>query len=751
MICTSIMKIPGSPLSRRASLSNSNPQPRCCSFMRSRERSRAPRGILEDCYSVRDGSSAWRSHQSNPYNRGEFVRCRGWICLFVTISPTKTITSNVLPPGSSDMEPDERTQMGKAFKSPETRLHAHVRDRDTRQLRLAVAAAELEIDHFDCEFGTALNVAVRCDNHAAVDIFLDAGADLWKGGTEAPTSPIVTAISSGNINIFSRFCEKLAQGGSSVPTRRCNYILTQAARYGDIPILKEVLTWQAEWLTVTQMSALGAAVANWQVEAAKLLQNRFQPTRRDLTSFLRSAVGFKSDVVDLCPEYGSVDYLHQKELVSFLISVSADPDDTTDGPSPILAAVEFVDLVGALQALLEQGAQPNTRGREGETALHRLGVPIRYKKYTGQCQLHEAGVRLLLAHGALYLDHLPPHSQDPLLWVDMKNDKGETLLHWAAAGKSLDVIRFLIERGANSPLMCALAPTLKYGRSGAHNQKAVQAAKILLQHGADPGVQTSEFWTPLHCLAQHADDDDRGEIAAMANHLIQNGGRSVATRATLPRGSSSGAIGLWGSLVPETIQADGDDIVVRLGMPLHWAVAHGAVSVAAALIASNADLEITDGDGNRPADLIDSSPRLRRRLAWRDKMTQLLAGSQAAMIRRLRDTALHEDFSMWLAVPHTVCGRRSKLIISGLDDDGPAAAGPASSWTVKCSSATGRTRGAAAAGLAMATLPRAPAAVCGQTGGSSRLSACAVPSKKMTAPPRAAASTMTSLRSRSAS
>ncbi|PMB72187.1 Ankyrin-1 [Beauveria bassiana] len=561
------------------------------------------------------------------------------------------------------MERDERTQMRKAFKSPETRLHAHVRDHDTRQLRLAVAAAELEIDHFDSEFGTALNVAVRCDNHAAVDVLLDAGADLWKRGTEVPTSPVVTAISSGNIDIFSRFCEKLAQGGFSVPQRRCNYILTEAAGYGDIPILEEVLTWQAEWRTVTQMSALGAAVANWQVEAVKLLQNRFQPARRDLTSFLRSAVGFKSDVVDLCPEYGSVDYLHQKELVSFLIGAGADPDDTTDGPSPLLAAVEFVDLVGALQALLEQGAQPNTRGREGETALHRLGVPIRYKKYTGQCQLHEAGVRLLLAYGAcvtdkdnrgntplhfaafgsnshifsLYLDHLPPHSQDPLVWVEMKNDKRETLLHWAAAGKSLNVMRFLIERGANvnslsdnswSPLMCALAPTLKYGRSGAHNQKAVQAAKILLQHGADPGVQTSEFWTPLHCLAQHADDDDRGEIAAMAKHLIQNGGRSVATRATLPRGSSSGAIGLWGSLVPETIQADGDDIVVRLGMPLHWAVAHGAVSVAAALIASNPDSEITDGDGNRPADLIDSSPHLRRRLAWRDKMTQLLAGAR---------------------------------------------------------------------------------------------------------------------------
>ncbi|KAM3425801.1 hypothetical protein NHJ13734_009923, partial [Beauveria thailandica] len=188
------------------------------------------------------------------------------------------------------MEPNERTQMEKAFKSPETRLHAHVRDRDTRQLRLAVAASELEIDHFDSEFGTALNVAVRCNNYAAVDVLLDAGADLWNGGTEA-------------------------------------------ARYGHVPILEEVLTWQAEWCTVTQMSALGAAVANWRVEAMKLLQNRFKPARRDLTAFLRSAVGFKSDVVDPCPEYGSVDYLHQKELVSFLISAGADADDTTDGPS----------------------------------------------------------------------------------------------------------------------------------------------------------------------------------------------------------------------------------------------------------------------------------------------------------------------------------------------------------------------------------------------------------------------------------
>lgn len=567
------------------------------------------------------------------------------------------------------MDHDERTRMSNAFKSSETCLHAHVRDRDIRQLRLAVAAAGLEIDHFDFEFGTALNVAVRCNNHAAVGVLLDAGADLWNGGTEVPTSPIVTAISSGNIDIFSRLCEKLIQGASPVAPRRCNYILTQAARYGDVPILEEVLTWQAEWSTHTQMSALAEAVVSWRVEAVKLLQNRFQPTRRALTSFLRSAVNFKSNAGDLCPEYSGVDYLRQKELVSFLIGAGADPDDTTDGQSPLLTAVEFVDLVGALQALLEQGAKPNARGREGDTALHRLGVPIRYKQYTGQsqCQLHEAGVRLLLAYGAcvtdkdkrgntplhfaafgsnlhifsLYVDHLPPHSQDPSVWVDMKNDKGETLLHWAAAGKSLDVMRFLIERGANvnslsdnawSPLVCALAYTLKYGRSGAHNQKAAQAAKILLQHGSDPSVQTSEFWTPLHCLAQHKDDDDQGEIAALAKHLIQNGGRSVATRATLPHEKScSGAIGLWGSLVPEAIQVDGDDVVVRLGMPLHWAVAHGAVSVAAALVASNADPQATDGNGNRAADLLDLSPRLRNPghlPKWHDRMTQVLAGVQ---------------------------------------------------------------------------------------------------------------------------
>lgn len=161
---------------------------------------------------------------------------------------------------------------------------------DTRQ-RLSVAAEELEIDRFDFEFGTALNAAVRCSNRAAVDALLDAGADLWNGGTEVPTSPIVTAISSGNMDVFTRFCEKLTQGGSSIPQRRCNNILILAARYGHIPILEEVLTWQAEWSTDTQKSALSGAVANWRLKAVKLLQNRFQPTRRDLTAFLHSAAG----------------------------------------------------------------------------------------------------------------------------------------------------------------------------------------------------------------------------------------------------------------------------------------------------------------------------------------------------------------------------------------------------------------------------------------------------------------------------
>lgn len=95
----------------------------------------------------------------------------------------------------------------------------------------------------------------------------------------------------------------------------------------------------------------------------------------------------------------------------------------------------------------------------------------------------------------MYLENLPNFDDKCSILKDLRNEKGETLLHQAAWGKNLDVMRFLIQHGAGvndvtkdgrTPLLFALKPSTIFLRSVKQNKKAGEAAKLLLMHGAHP-------------------------------------------------------------------------------------------------------------------------------------------------------------------------------------------------------------------------------------------------------------------------
>ncbi|KAF5139255.1 Ankyrin-3 [Metarhizium anisopliae] len=183
--------------------------------------------------------------------------------------------------------------------------------------------------------------------------------------------------------------------------------------------------------------------------------------------------------------------MNQQQLISWLADAGADPNSTADGANIACALIEAatcVDLAGVLKALLEKGADPNGRG----AALHHLGSPAHsvYRRGPKQC-FHETGIRLLLQHGAsftvqdelgntplhyaafgsnlhifsLYTTVLPVDSLHGNALKSIKNDSGQTLLHWAGGGKKIDILRLLLSSGANvhaandndgTPLMSAL-------------------------------------------------------------------------------------------------------------------------------------------------------------------------------------------------------------------------------------------------------------------------------------------------------
>lgn len=565
--------------------------------------------------------------------------------------------------------------MQDAFSSPESVLHACVRDNNIPKLRqLTSLCSAQELEYEDPDFGSPLQVAVLCDNLVAVGVLLDAGADplAINPGEETPTSAFNLAIRSGKRDILQRLWSHVAPGSNAAMQRPYTSFLGEVASYGQASIVEDLLDWCDGWSNGAKEHALGNAAARWEIQVVNLLLSRHDYSQETIASALDSAVNFKFSIYGegLRADYDGIDYLHQQQVIARLIDAGANPNDKPRGENLIIQAASSVDLAGGLKALLEKGADPNGTGYDEETALHHLGSPVRVRQEREQ-RLHETGIRLLLDHGAsvtqpdkigntplhyaafgsnvriftLYANSLLDENQDTAL-AALKNSNGETLLHWAAAGGKLDILHYLLSRGIDTnsttdngwtPLMCALAPSMAPTKKV---HQAVQAAGLLLLHGADPLLSTAEGWTALHCLSLHLDNDAIGDTAQLANGLLIRGVPIEARAPMLVRGlartgprTSGHHVGLWGSRVHEAMQraATAPDMVRCNRTPLHWAAYHGAVGVANALLAHGADASAEDEYGNTPVKLAFESPLLKREPDVSDELLQVLLGAGGSL------------------------------------------------------------------------------------------------------------------------
>jgi len=88
--------------------------------------------------------------------------------------------------------------------------------------------------------------------------------------------------------------------------------------------------------------------------------------------------------------------------------------------------------------------------------------------------------------------------------IDFSDDFGYTALHYAAQWNRIEVVKYLLQKGANADVNeCGATPLHRAAYRG-----AFETCKLLVEHHADVNAQDTSFHddrTPLHKAASQVD------------------------------------------------------------------------------------------------------------------------------------------------------------------------------------------------------------------------------------------------------
>ncbi|KAL7911918.1 ankyrin repeat protein [Trichoderma velutinum] len=557
------------------------------------------------------------------------------------------------------------------FDTEDEVLHACIRDNDLQRLQQLLGASPApNVQYNHVGFGPPVHFASWCGNLEAVELLLAAGADpLLVSHDQDRLTAIAFAAKKGHRDIVKRlwgFCPPEVHASGDRNHSSCFLI---AAIYGHAAIVEDLLEWWDGWPHQLKYRALLGVAQRWHLAVATLLLSRTSFEQSILQEAIQLATyprSLRSD--DDNGNREAIDYLNQQLLVELLIDAGADPNYCPNN-TPLIYTVAFdANLTGVLKTLLEKGADPNKTNESGKSALHALAEPVglgRPMHIIGQplpIIMNETAIRLLLQHNGsvsqsdnagecplhwaaygldlrlfrLYLSSCPDQSQESLL--QLTNNHGETMLHFAAAGCHIEVMEFLIAHGLNvnainsngwTPLMCALIPIDRRNWRTKSPAEAIQAAQFLLSHGADASTVTEEGLTPLHVLSLHRDKDVNGKVADFAKQLISCGINPEARARLLSPDSRTIASFLrfpWGSRVRHAIaHPPTHNMIPQPALaPLYWAAERGAVGVIKALLAHGVDFSSMDDEGISAARMAAESKFLVRQPELVDTIIGLL-------------------------------------------------------------------------------------------------------------------------------
>lgn len=328
---------------------------------------------------------------------------------------------------------------------------------------------------------TALHWAVRENDLEMADMLLRAGAHVSAANEEGAT-PMFLAAQNGNAAMI----ERLIQGGAdpNAPLSSAgDTALMMASRTGNAAAVKALLDHGASNINAKETwggtTALMWAVSEHHPDVVQLLVQR------------GADVNAKSDFVPSASGRGF-------EGTS---PVAAKPDQPVEEfasglLTPLMFAARENDLESA-RILVKAGADVNAAGGDGKDALS-LAL------FNGS---YEVAGLLIDSHADV--NHADAQRFTPLFWaVDRRNMETAPNFPWMVTTDPMPVIKKLLDAGANPNAIVNSTPRARMREGSPRIVFAtalmraafsgdIELVKLLIEHGADPRISSSDRETTL--------------------------------------------------------------------------------------------------------------------------------------------------------------------------------------------------------------------------------------------------------------
>jgi len=322
---------------------------------------------------------------------------------------------------------------------------------------------------------TALQWAVRANDLEMTEMLLKAGAKASTANQSGAT-PMLLAAMNGNAAILERLILAGADPNAAV-SETGDTALMIAARTGKADAVRMLLDRGAKvnaketWGGTT---ALMWAVAEMHPEVTKVLVER------------GADVNAKSNFVPSASGRG----------FEGTAAVAPKPNQTTEEfasgwMTPLMFAARENDLESA-KVLVKAGADVNAVGADGKDAL---GLAL----FNGSYE-----VASLLIDSHANVNHADEQRFTPLFWaVDRRNMETAPNFPWMVTTDPLPLIRKLLDAGANPNALVNNTPLARMREGSPRIVFAtalmraafagdIELVKLLLAHGADPHIQSSD-------------------------------------------------------------------------------------------------------------------------------------------------------------------------------------------------------------------------------------------------------------------